>query len=151
MMYLKNGGNIYALQQHLNHKSITTTELYLAFPTPDVWARILRSDATSRLLMKDYLISDVSIQTRLLENFAARGIAPERICLMGSTSREEHLAVYRRIDICLDPFPHSRGCFQLGSPAHGGASGGEAGQWFGEPSGRRHSVGDRNDGLDRHR
>jgi integrase/recombinase XerD len=33
--YLKNGGNIYALQQHLNHKSITTTELYLAFLTPE--------------------------------------------------------------------------------------------------------------------
>jgi len=35
VMYLKNGGNIYALQQHLNHKSITTTELYLAFLTPE--------------------------------------------------------------------------------------------------------------------
>lgn len=33
--YLKNGGNIYALQQHLNHKSITTTELYLAHLTPE--------------------------------------------------------------------------------------------------------------------
>jgi predicted O-linked N-acetylglucosamine transferase (SPINDLY family) len=75
----------------------------------DVWARILRSDGTSRLLIKDYLISDVSIQTRLLENFAARGIAPERICLMGSTSRQEHLAAYRRIDICLDPFPQGGG------------------------------------------
>ena len=75
----------------------------------DVWARVLRTDATSRLLIKDYLISDVSIQTRLLENFAARGIAPERICLMGSTSRAEHLAVYRRIDICLDPLPQGGG------------------------------------------
>ena len=28
-------GNIYTLQQHLNHKSITTTELYLAFLTPE--------------------------------------------------------------------------------------------------------------------
>jgi integrase/recombinase XerD len=35
VMYLKNGGNIYALQQHLNHKSITTTEIYLAFLTPE--------------------------------------------------------------------------------------------------------------------
>ena len=35
VMYLKNGGNIYALQQHLNHKSITTTELYLDFLTPE--------------------------------------------------------------------------------------------------------------------
>lgn len=35
VMYLKNGGNIYTLQQHLNHKSITTTELYLKFLTPE--------------------------------------------------------------------------------------------------------------------
>lgn len=33
--YLKNGGNIYTLQQHLNHKSITTTEGYLDFLTPE--------------------------------------------------------------------------------------------------------------------
>lgn len=33
--FLKNGGNIYALQQHLNHKSITTTETYLDFLTPE--------------------------------------------------------------------------------------------------------------------
>jgi predicted O-linked N-acetylglucosamine transferase (SPINDLY family) len=75
----------------------------------DVWARILRSDVTSRLLIKDYLISDLCVQTRILENFAARGIAPDRICLMGSTSREEHLAAYRRIDICLDPLPYGGG------------------------------------------
>lgn len=35
VMYLKNGGNIYTLQQHLNHKSITTTEGYLDFLTPE--------------------------------------------------------------------------------------------------------------------
>lgn len=33
--YLKNGGNIYALQKHLNHKSVTTTELYLDYLTPE--------------------------------------------------------------------------------------------------------------------
>lgn len=33
--YLKDGGNIYTLQQHLNHKSITTTEGYLNFLTPE--------------------------------------------------------------------------------------------------------------------
>lgn len=33
--YLKNGGYIYTLQQHLNHKSITTTEKYLEFLTPE--------------------------------------------------------------------------------------------------------------------
>lgn len=75
----------------------------------DLWARILRSDVSSRLLVKDHLLDDVSIQARLKENFAARGIASDRIDLMGSTSREEHLAAYRRIDICLDPFPHGGG------------------------------------------
>ncbi len=37
--YLKNGGNIYALQQHLNHRSITTTEIYLDYLTPEEAAR----------------------------------------------------------------------------------------------------------------
>jgi predicted O-linked N-acetylglucosamine transferase (SPINDLY family) len=73
------------------------------------WARILGSDVTSRLLIKDHLINDVSIRNRLLDNFATHGITPDRICLMGSTSREDHLAAYRQVDICLDPFPHGGG------------------------------------------
>jgi len=75
----------------------------------DVWARIMRSDTTSRLVIKDHLLKDVSIQARLLEHFAALGIASERIDLIGQTSREEHLAAYRLIDIGLDPFPHGGG------------------------------------------
>ncbi|HEY3790460.1 MAG TPA: tetratricopeptide repeat protein [Bradyrhizobium sp.] len=75
----------------------------------DTWARILRSDVTSRLIIKDRLLNDVSIQTRLIENLAAHGITSDRISLIGSTSREEHLAAYRHVDICLDPFPHGGG------------------------------------------
>jgi predicted O-linked N-acetylglucosamine transferase (SPINDLY family) len=74
-----------------------------------VWARILRSDLTSRLLIKDGALNEASIQEMLLQKFAAHDIAPDRICLMGSTSREEHLATYRRVDICLDPFPQGGG------------------------------------------
>jgi predicted O-linked N-acetylglucosamine transferase (SPINDLY family) len=74
-----------------------------------VWARILGSDLTSKLLIKDHRIDDVSIQNMLLEKFAAHGIGLDRIALMGSSSREEHLAAYRRVDICLDPFPHVGG------------------------------------------
>jgi integrase/recombinase XerD len=33
--YLKNGGNLYALQQHLGHSSVKVTEGYLAYLTPD--------------------------------------------------------------------------------------------------------------------
>lgn len=32
---LKSGGNLYDLQQHLGHASVKTTELYLAYLTPD--------------------------------------------------------------------------------------------------------------------
>jgi predicted O-linked N-acetylglucosamine transferase (SPINDLY family) len=74
-----------------------------------VWARILGADATSRLLIKHQLIDDVSVRSMLLEKFTSHGIAPDRICLLGSTSRAEHLAAYQRVDICLDPFPHGGG------------------------------------------
>jgi predicted O-linked N-acetylglucosamine transferase (SPINDLY family) len=74
-----------------------------------VWARILRSDPTSKLLIKYRLIDDVSIQNMLLEKFAAHGVGLDRIALMGSSSHQEHLAAYRRVDICLDPFPHVGG------------------------------------------
>ena len=74
-----------------------------------VWARILRSDVTSHLLIKDKLLDDASVQSLLLERFAGHGIGPERISFEGSTSREAHLAAHQRVDICLDPFPHGGG------------------------------------------
>jgi predicted O-linked N-acetylglucosamine transferase (SPINDLY family) len=75
----------------------------------ELWARILRSNVTSRLIIKDRLLDDVSIQTRLKENLGAHGVTPDRVNLMGSTSREEHLAAYRHVDIGLDPLPHGGG------------------------------------------
>ena len=75
----------------------------------DVWAQILRFDASSRLLIKHYLIDDAAVRGMLIEKFASNGIASDRISLMGSTSRDEHLAAYRCVDICLDPFPHGGG------------------------------------------
>jgi predicted O-linked N-acetylglucosamine transferase (SPINDLY family) len=74
-----------------------------------LWARILQSDVTSRLLIKDYQLDDTTIGSILLDKFVFHGIATDRICLMGSTSREEHLATFRRVDICLDPFPYGGG------------------------------------------
>jgi predicted O-linked N-acetylglucosamine transferase (SPINDLY family) len=81
----------------------------LSNATIGVWGRILRSDTTSRLLIKDKMIDDASIRNMLLEKFAPHGIAPDRISLLGSTSRDEHLAAFRNVDICLDPIPHGGG------------------------------------------
>jgi predicted O-linked N-acetylglucosamine transferase (SPINDLY family) len=78
-------------------------------PVVAVWARILRSDMTSRLLIKDRAIDDASVRSMLLERFTVHGIDPDRITLMGSTSRDQHLASYRQVDICLDPFPQGGG------------------------------------------
>ena len=74
-----------------------------------VWARILRSDVTARLMIKDYGIDADSIRSMLQDKFASHGIAQDRLQLIGSTSREEHLAAYRHVDIYLDPFPQGGG------------------------------------------
>jgi predicted O-linked N-acetylglucosamine transferase (SPINDLY family) len=73
------------------------------------WARILIADGESRMLIKDGLIDDVRIRSNLVQRFATHGIAAERIDLQGATSREDHLAAYAKVDICLDPFPYGGG------------------------------------------
>jgi predicted O-linked N-acetylglucosamine transferase (SPINDLY family) len=75
----------------------------------DVWASILQSDPRWRLLIKNQAIDDDTVRTALRERFSCRGIAPERIDLVGSTSREEHLQAFRHVDIALDPFPQNGG------------------------------------------
>jgi predicted O-linked N-acetylglucosamine transferase (SPINDLY family) len=45
----------------------------------------------------------------LLDRFARSGADLDRISLLGSTSREEHLEAFSQIDLCLDPFPHGGG------------------------------------------
>jgi predicted O-linked N-acetylglucosamine transferase (SPINDLY family) len=73
------------------------------------WSRVLQSDVTARLLLKDHKIEDPGVRSMLLGKFATHGIAPDRISLMGSTSREEHLATLASVDVCLDPFPQGGG------------------------------------------
>jgi predicted O-linked N-acetylglucosamine transferase (SPINDLY family) len=74
-----------------------------------VWAQILQGHPTARLLIKDASIDQASIRRMLLEKFGAHGIDPERLELMGRTSREDHLKAYGQVDICLDPFPQNGG------------------------------------------
>jgi predicted O-linked N-acetylglucosamine transferase (SPINDLY family) len=73
------------------------------------WARILRSDVAAQLLIKHHDVDDPSIRSTLREKFTRHGVSADRIHLMGSSSREEHLAAYGQVDVCLDPFPQSGG------------------------------------------
>lgn len=49
--YLRSGGNIYDLQQHLRHSSVKTTEMYLAFLTPEEAAAAKRGRLDARKAM----------------------------------------------------------------------------------------------------
>lgn len=73
-----------------------------------VWAEILRSEPRSRLLIKHFNLEEESVRSVLRERFAKHGIA-DRVDFLGATSREEHLAAYGNVDICLDPFPQNGG------------------------------------------
>lgn len=74
------------------------------------WARILRSDPTARLIVKDTLLDDPSVRAGLLQRFEGHGIvAGERIEAIGATPRPEHLKTFAKVDVCLDPFPSNGG------------------------------------------
>jgi predicted O-linked N-acetylglucosamine transferase (SPINDLY family) len=49
------------------------------------------------------------VRAGLSERFAAHGLSPDRIEFLGFTPREQHLAAFAKVDICLDPFPQNGG------------------------------------------
>lgn len=73
------------------------------------WARILHAVPGSRILMKDTMLDDAALRASLTEKLIGHGIAVERIAFRGRTSREEHLAALKDVDIALDPFPQNGG------------------------------------------
>jgi predicted O-linked N-acetylglucosamine transferase (SPINDLY family) len=74
-----------------------------------VWSDILHRVPAARLLMKDGALDDETVRSGLSERFAARGVSPDRIDFLGFTPREQHLAAFSKVDICLDPFPQNGG------------------------------------------
>ncbi|MBC8012350.1 MAG: glycosyltransferase, partial [Burkholderiales bacterium] len=76
---------------------------------PDVvalWARVLHAVPASCLLLKAIQLHDPELRAEVVARFAAHGLDPARIeALPGTSSLQDHLATYRRIDLALDPFP----------------------------------------------
>jgi len=86
-----------------------------------VWARILHAVPQSRLLLKHYGFDQSAVRITTLEKFTSHGVAPDRIAFLGTTSRSEHLAAFKNVDIALDPFPQNGGIstfesLQMGVP-----------------------------------
>jgi predicted O-linked N-acetylglucosamine transferase (SPINDLY family) len=72
------------------------------------WARILREAPGSRLILKSRSFIEESTRARIAGEFAAEGIDGARLELIGWLNKPgDHLRLYERIDLALDPFPYN--------------------------------------------
>jgi predicted O-linked N-acetylglucosamine transferase (SPINDLY family) len=71
----------------------------------DTWAGIVAAVPGARMLFKSHGLDDAENRARVLAAFASHGVGLERVDVLGATTRDEHLAIYQRVDVQLDPFP----------------------------------------------
>ena len=77
-----------------------------------LWGRVLAANPGSRLR----LIAPLGqARARVLTAFERVGVGPERVAFLAHASRPEYLALYRELDICLDPTPSGGGTTTLDS------------------------------------
>lgn len=73
-----------------------------------VWAEILTRIPHAELILKAKPYCDADVRARTRERFAAHGVRPERLHLIGHQDDiHDHLYAYREMDIGLDPFPYN--------------------------------------------
>ncbi len=77
------------------------------------WIKILKAIPTSRLILKNRWLGEPVQRDRVLALFTGNGVAPERVQLLGSSSRFGHFSGYHEIDLALDTFPHGGGMTTL--------------------------------------
>ncbi|MCK4783493.1 MAG: tetratricopeptide repeat protein [Desulfobacteraceae bacterium] len=95
---LRNG---YITFGSFNNMSKVSTEVVL------LWAKILNSVVDSRLFLKCSTFENFERIERYMKMFEAAGIA-DRVEILGRLPRkDDHLNLYRKIDIGLDPFPYN--------------------------------------------
>ncbi len=73
------------------------------------WAEILERSPGSRLLLGNADLGDSGNRRHTLGRFAAHGIEPERVTLLGSADHYDFLQNYDAMDVALDTFPFSGG------------------------------------------
>ncbi|MBF0382092.1 MAG: tetratricopeptide repeat protein [Magnetococcales bacterium] len=80
-----------------------------------LWSEILQRIPSAKLLIKTATLDLEKRRQEVVSNFKIHGILPERLILLGKTSKQEHLAAHHLVDIMLDPFPHNGGMTTLES------------------------------------
>ena len=69
-----------------------------------LWSKILRACPRGNLLLKTAEFVSPAIREQYRNAFAAQGIAPDRLSLLGSVPDwSTHMALYDRLDVALDP------------------------------------------------
>jgi protein O-GlcNAc transferase len=80
----------------------------LSQATLDAWAEILQRMPDADLLLKAKALENADAGARLRAFFAERGVAPERLRLLPPTpDRADHLELYGKINIALDPLGYN--------------------------------------------
>jgi len=73
-----------------------------------LWSEVVKAVPDSRLLVKNQSLTDPNRREQYYQLFRSHGISDDRVELLGHTpTREEHLALYGRVDIGLDTFPYN--------------------------------------------
>jgi predicted O-linked N-acetylglucosamine transferase (SPINDLY family) len=105
-----------APQPSLHSRAVTDSVTFASFNSPikyseatlNAWAELLKRMPAARLLLKGLPFADAATQARYRARLVERGVAPERITLLGRTpDKAGHLAQYREVDVALDPFPYN--------------------------------------------
>jgi predicted O-linked N-acetylglucosamine transferase (SPINDLY family) len=77
-------------------------------PAITLWKSALDAVPGSRLMLKSKGLDEVGARERLLRRFGSGGIDPSRLELIGPTQGlDEHLTLYSRVHVALDPTPYS--------------------------------------------
>jgi predicted O-linked N-acetylglucosamine transferase (SPINDLY family) len=73
-----------------------------------LWSRVMTAVPGARLLMKCGTLAVPEFRQRIVDGFAAQGIAADRVEIIGARPPiEEHFALYGRVDIALDTMPYN--------------------------------------------
>jgi predicted O-linked N-acetylglucosamine transferase (SPINDLY family) len=80
-----------------------------------LWSELLKRLPDAELVMKTHQLDDAGTRQNCAALFAAHGVDPKRVDLLGKSMHRALLQEYNRIDIALDPFPYSGGLTTLES------------------------------------
>ena len=75
----------------------------------ELWSRILLATPESKLTLVARGGQEENLRRHIENRFAAHGVAPERLEVLGHMSTDQYIRRYHLVDLCLDPFPFNGG------------------------------------------